>query len=123
MDSVFIKGSQKQDIIGDIDVFLKNKEFYTYHGIPFKRGFLLYGPPGCGKSSLVSALAGKFGLSICLLQVGYKGVTDNVLHALFMSSPSRSIILIEDIDTLFTDRNITNANTSVTFSGFINARK
>jgi chaperone BCS1 len=70
MESVFIKGALKNDLANDIDNFLKGKDFYVSHGIPFKRGFLLYGPPGCGKTSLVGALAGKFNLSVCLLQIG-----------------------------------------------------
>jgi len=38
-----------------------------------------------------------------------------------MNVPPRSIILVEDIDTLFFERTNTNVNQSVTFSGFINA--
>jgi len=121
MESVFIRSSIKNDIINDLEKFFKNKNFYASHGIAFKRGYLLFGPPGCGKSSLVSALAGKFSLNICLLQIGHKTLTDNVLHNLFMNVPPRSIILVEDIDTLFFERTNTNVNQSVTFSGFINA--
>jgi chaperone BCS1 len=70
LDSVFIKSDVKQDLVSDMEIFLKSKEFYAYHGIPYKRGYLLYGPPGCGKTSLVSGLAAKFSLNICLLQMG-----------------------------------------------------
>ena len=52
---------------------------------------------------------------------GNRVVTDNVLASLFLSAPARSIILIEDIDTVFSDRSKLNASQSVTFSGFINA--
>jgi hypothetical protein len=52
---------------------------------------------------------------------GHKGVTDNVLHHLFMTAPSKSIILIEDIDNFFVERTPVNVNQAVTFSGFINA--
>jgi len=102
-------------------IFFKSRDFYVSHGIPYKRGYLLFGAPGCGKSSLVSALAGKFGLNICLLQIGNRNITDNVLASLFLSAPPRSLILIEDIDTVFLDRTKLNTNQGVSFSGFINA--
>jgi len=121
LNSVFINTNTKLDLVSDMENFFHSRQFYANHGIPFKRGYLLYGPPGCGKTSLVSAIAGKFGLSICMLQIANKGITDNVLASLFMSAPSRSLILIEDIDTIFTQRDKTNTDQSVTFSGFINA--
>ncbi len=46
LDSVFIQPDLKKEIVTDIDIFLKSKEFYGFHGIPYKRGYLLYGPPG-----------------------------------------------------------------------------
>jgi len=122
MGSVFISSEIKNDIVNDMERFLKNKDFYASHGIPYKRVFMLFGPPGCGKTSLVGALAGKFNLNICLLQIANRIVTDNVLQKLFMSAPPRSVVLIEDIDSLFgTNRKIANENQAVTFSGFINA--
>lgn len=30
---------------------------YCLEGIPYRRGYLLYGPPGSGKSSFIQALA------------------------------------------------------------------
>ena len=38
----------------------------TVAGIPYRRGYLLYGIPGSGKSSLIYALAGVLNLSILL---------------------------------------------------------
>ncbi|VEL20081.1 unnamed protein product [Protopolystoma xenopodis] len=37
---------------------LDNQQWYTQRGIPYRRGYLLHGPPGCGKSSFITALAG-----------------------------------------------------------------
>lgn len=41
----------------DLDAFLEGKNFFQRVGRPWKRGYLLYGPAGTGKSSMIAAMA------------------------------------------------------------------
>lgn len=45
------------DIINDINSFWGNKEQYDKYEFIYKRGILLYGPPGCGKTSIIQLLS------------------------------------------------------------------
>uniref|UniRef100_A0A6B2LMM5 ATPase AAA-type core domain-containing protein n=1 Tax=Arcella intermedia TaxID=1963864 RepID=A0A6B2LMM5_9EUKA len=59
-DSVILPGELSEELYKDVVDFLNNSDWYSTRGIPYRRGYLLYGPPGCGKSSFVQALAGQW---------------------------------------------------------------
>ncbi|EGG22086.1 mitochondrial chaperone BCS1 [Cavenderia fasciculata] len=99
LNSVILDDGLSDQIIQDVQKFLNNSQWYTQRGIPYRRGYLLYGPPGTGKSSFITALAGELKLSICILNLAGKNVSDSTLNQLLSSAPQRSIILLEDIDS------------------------
>ncbi|KZT21011.1 P-loop containing nucleoside triphosphate hydrolase protein [Neolentinus lepideus HHB14362 ss-1] len=82
--------------------FLQSEEWYAERGIPFRRGYLLYGVPGSGKTSLIHSLAGELGLDIYVVSLSSKGMSDNTLANLMGNVPSRCILLLEDLDAAFT---------------------
>ncbi|KAI6709035.1 AAA family ATPase [Diplocarpon mali] len=59
-------------------------------------------PPGTGKSSLSSSIAGHFGLNIYILSLST--INEANLKSLFDKLPSRCVILLEDIDAVSSNR-------------------
>ncbi|KEG07758.1 putative ATP-dependent chaperone [Trypanosoma grayi] len=115
LHSVVLDGNMSTNILKDVQLFLKSSSYYEDLGVPYRRGYLLHGPPGCGKSSFVMALAGELRLSICPLSLSSRGLGDEALVALLNSAPLRSIVLLEDIDRAF------SADSHITMSGLLNA--
>lgn len=64
----------------------------------------MHGPPGCGKSSFITALAGELERDICVLNLSERGLTDDRLNHLLAMAPQQTIILLEDIDAAFVSR-------------------
>lgn len=88
---------KKEEIMEDLVTFSKAEEFYTRIGRAWKRGYLLFGPPGTGKSTMIAAMANLLGYDIYDLEL--TAVKDNTeLRKLLIETSSKSIIVIEDID-------------------------
>lgn len=103
-NSVILDNDLGERVLTDVNEFLNSREWYSKRGIPYKRGYLLHGPPGCGKTSYVMALAGKLGYDICQMNLGNAALSDERLSYLMNVIPPESIVLLEDIDAAFLSR-------------------
>ncbi|GAA5935178.1 bifunctional AAA family ATPase chaperone/translocase BCS1 [Sporobolomyces koalae] len=124
LESVVLDAGVKERVVDDVKSFMGRGRWYSERGIPYRRGYLLHGPPGSGKSSFIQALAGSIDYNICVLNLSERGLTDDKLNHLLANAPERSIVLLEDIDAAFSKRQQTGEagfNGNVTFSGLLNA--
>jgi hypothetical protein len=97
LDSVFLPEGVMETFVADVKTFLENESRYISIGIPWHRGYLLYGEPGNGKSTLVASLAHRYHFSLYNLPLS--GVKDDKhLAELIARIPANSVLLLEDID-------------------------
>lgn len=126
-DSVILDSNIGEKILDDVNEFLNSRDWYSQRGVPYRRGYLLHGPPGCGKTSYITALAGKLDYDICQMNLSNSALSDERLSYLLNVAPPNSIILLEDIDAAFLNRDQIDYSKSayqglgrVTLSGILN---
>lgn len=121
LSSLIYDGELLDNLHADLTAFFADKDWYAGMGIPYRRGYLLHGPPGNGKSSLVAALAGAFGLNVCVLNLATPDLTDDRLNNLLTNLPRRALLLLEDIDAVFIGREPRANTVKLSFNGLLNA--
>ncbi|HEV7737687.1 MAG TPA: AAA family ATPase, partial [Chlamydiales bacterium] len=101
ISSIILDPEIKQKILDDCRDFMENEEWYADRGIPYRRGYLLHGVPGSGKTSLIHSIAGELDLDIYMVSLSKKGLDDADFLELITQLPARCIAVIEDIDVAF----------------------
>ena len=114
-DTVVLDGDMMQSLVDDMEWFFASKSWYHEHSIPYRRGYLLHGPPGNGKSSSVRALASRFGRDVYILRTG-RDLDDANFMDLLADLPEGAILLIEDVEQIFSE----DGEDKLTRSGFLN---
>jgi SpoVK/Ycf46/Vps4 family AAA+-type ATPase len=100
-----------KDLIKEIELWRKSKEWYQEKAIPWKRGMLLYGPPGTGKTALARAFAEDLNMPIYVYNLAEMTNHDLTKAWAEMQVNVPCIALIEDIDNVFHGReNVSRKN-------------
>uniref|UniRef100_A0A8C6NLP4 Nuclear VCP like n=1 Tax=Nothobranchius furzeri TaxID=105023 RepID=A0A8C6NLP4_NOTFU len=88
-------------------IHMRHPEVYQHLGIVPPRGFLLHGPPGCGKTLMAQAVAGELQLPMLKVSApelvsGVSGESEQKLRELFDLAVSSSpcILFIDEIDAI-----------------------
>ncbi|XP_050804447.1 nuclear valosin-containing protein-like isoform X3 [Gopherus flavomarginatus] len=94
-------------------IHVRHPEVYNHLGVVPPRGFLLHGPPGCGKTLLAQAIAGE--LELPMLKVaateivsGVSGESEQKLRELFEQAVSNApcILFVDEIDAITPKREV-----------------
>lgn len=113
-----------EDVLADVDEFRKSEAWYRDRGLPYHRGYLLHGEPGNGKTSLIASVAAHLRFNVAVLSLGNDQLDESKLRRLFSQLPSRTILVIEDVDrdlsAASNDGQVETHNNKLTFSAILN---
>uniref|UniRef100_A0AAR2KXZ9 AAA+ ATPase domain-containing protein n=1 Tax=Pygocentrus nattereri TaxID=42514 RepID=A0AAR2KXZ9_PYGNA len=94
-------------------IHMRHPEVYQQLGVVPPRGFLLHGPPGCGKTLLAQAVAGEMELPMLKVSApelvsGVSGESEQKLRELFEQAVSNApcVLFIDEIDAITPKREV-----------------
>lgn len=97
-DTVYVPDEQKIRLQQDLTTFLARREHYARHGIPYRRGYLLEGPPGTGKTTLALVMASFIHRPVYMLNLNTAGGDTGLIAAFNFAEPG-AVLVLEDVDT------------------------
>ena len=107
-DNLILQGLLKDEIQNDFVQFFDSREVYERYGIPWKRGAILIGPPGNGKTHTLKALINQLGKP-CLYVRSFKSENgteqENMWEVFTRARMTPCIVVLEDLDSMIDDEN------------------
>jgi hypothetical protein len=118
-NDIFMTDEVKKNLHDDFHFFLKNKGWFRENRLQFKRGYLLTGLPGNGKTSAIRVMASTPGFQAFSFDFTHAAASNEELYKSFgmalLNAPS--IFIIEDVDRIFEER---EGHTKVTKDAILN---
>jgi AAA+ superfamily predicted ATPase len=108
-DNIVLTPGMAERIKEDVQQWLDSRELYERHGVPWKRGMIMVGPPGNGKTHMIKALINHFGLNTLYVR-GFSSEYDtdakNISEVFDRArSCAPALMILEDLDTLVNPKN------------------
>jgi hypothetical protein len=108
-DNLILREGLKEGLREDLAQFFASRTTYETYNIPWKRGILLVGPPGNGKTHAVKAIINSIGqpcLYVKSVRVEHSTDEENIRAVFERARKSAPCILVlEDLDSLLTPQN------------------
>lgn len=117
-DDLILSPSVVKAVREDFSFFLAHEDWYRRNRLPYKRSYLLAGPPGNGKTSIVRVMARTAGFRAITFDFAAEDNRNEDLQRAFGLAVERApcLFILEDVDRLFAD----NAPTHVTKEAILN---
>jgi ATP-dependent 26S proteasome regulatory subunit len=111
-----------QLVKNDYESFFARENWFRALKLPFRRGYLLHGPPGNGKTSVIRAMLSRPGMRGLTLNFFSPDIGDNDLQAMFERAAecAPSMVVMEDIDRAFPKNQISGTKSKVSLQQLLN---
>jgi ATP-dependent Zn protease len=98
LETIILKNGLRDEIKNDLELFLNSEEWYSHRDIPYTRGYLFYGYPGTGKTSMIKGMSLYCQRHIHFLMLQNVKDDNELLDLMKNIKYDKTILVIEDID-------------------------
>jgi hypothetical protein len=119
-DSVVLDPSVVRLVRNDFESFFQRECWFRECGLPFRRGYLFYGPPGNGKTTVIKVMASHPAITPLTFDFGSECMTNESLSGFFEEAARNapSLLIFEDLDRALVDRD--EERPRITLQHFLN---
>jgi len=121
-DDLVLDDGVLQLVKKDYESFFAREDWFRNLKLPFRRGYLLHGPPGNGKTSVIRAMLSRRGMRGLTLNFFSPAIDDDDLQAMFerASQCAPSMVVLEDIDRAFPKNQMSGTKSKVSLQQLLN---
>lgn len=107
LDDLVLRGSLRDDILADLRGFFASRAVYERYRVPYRRGVLLYGPPGNGKTHFLKGLLASLELPCLYVKSLAHRNEHEAIRNIFARARrlAPSLLVLEDLETIVDDSN------------------
>ena len=102
-ESVLLDHDLNESLREDYETFWESEPWFMEQGLPYRRGFLLYGPPGNGKTTVARIMACHPQVASFSIDFSCEGMPNTALTEMFQAAEDKApaLIILEDLDRVF----------------------
>jgi hypothetical protein len=121
-DDLVLDEAVLQLVKSDYESFFARESWFRNLKLPFRRGYLLHGPPGNGKTSVIRAMLSRRGMRGLTLNFFSPSIDDDDLEKMFERAAecAPSIVVLEDIDRAFPRNQASETKSKVSLQQLLN---
>lgn len=109
LQNLVLPAGLKEEMHRDLKQFLESRDLYERYGVPWKRGILLTGPPGNGKTHAIKALVNDLKETTLYVKSfqSQHGTDQSNIAKVFQRARATApcLLILEDLDSLITNKN------------------
>ena len=121
-DTVVLDATVRRMVRSDFELFFEREDWFRAHSLPYRRGYLLWGPPGNGKTQSIRVMASHPYIKPYTIDLSDPENKSSELLRLFgkASDNTPSLIILEDLDRAFPTEGKRTQERSVSFQTLLN---
>ena len=121
-DAVVLDPTTLRMVRTDFEIFFQREEWFRQHNLPYRRGYLFWGPPGNGKSATLRVMAAHPHIRPYSIDLSDEEQKSNDVLRLFekTSENTPALVILEDLDRAFPTEGKRTRERNICFQTLLN---